>query len=60
MTLKYITDSTHNNTDLLECIAHLMFFILYIFLLSHLIYVFILFSINLLKGVNYFLEKTLQ
>lgn len=47
MTLKYITDSTHNNTDLLEFIAHLMLFILYIFLLSHFIYVFILFSINL-------------
>ena len=31
MILKYITDSTHNNTYLLEFIAHLMFFILYIF-----------------------------
>lgn len=31
MILKYISDSTHNNTYLLEFIAHLMFFILYIF-----------------------------
>lgn len=60
MILKYISDSTHNNTYLLEFIAHLMFFILYIFLLLHFIYVFILFSINLWKGVNYFLEKALQ